>query len=129
MRALWQPQMQRRLPPLTLHPRHDLTTRAKIDIQEAVTDAISRHPEVTSAELIYILLAVTTRWNIFAIRDEREEDAAGTGDPGTPAEHAPPHCHADRDGDCFWKDCPQLRENEPLKSGRHCPLDTWSDDE
>jgi hypothetical protein len=33
-------------------------------------------------------------------------------------------CHADSDGDCDWKNCPQLRDGEPRKSGRHCPLDT-----
>jgi hypothetical protein len=36
-------------------------------------------------------------------------------------------CHAARDGDCFAKTCPQLREGEPHRSGRHCPLDTWGD--
>jgi len=34
------------------------------------------------------------------------------------------YCHADRDGDCIHKQCPQLRDNEPHKTGRHCPLDT-----
>ena len=33
-------------------------------------------------------------------------------------------CHAGMDGDCEWKDCPQLRDGEPGKSGRHCPLDS-----
>src|SRR4026207_1265651 len=28
------------------------------------------------------------------------------------------------DGECFWKDCPQLREGEPEKTGRHCPYDS-----
>ena len=32
-------------------------------------------------------------------------------------------CHADRDGDCSWSGCPQLRDGEPVKTGRHCPLD------
>ena len=32
-------------------------------------------------------------------------------------------CHAGSDGDCSWSDCPQLRDGEPVKSGRHCPLD------
>jgi hypothetical protein len=32
-------------------------------------------------------------------------------------------CHADSDGDCEWHGCPQLRDGEPAKSGRHCPLD------
>lgn len=33
------------------------------------------------------------------------------------------HCHGDRDGDCSWEHCPQLREGEPAATGRHCPLD------
>lgn len=31
-------------------------------------------------------------------------------------------CAASRDGECTHKQCPQLRDNEPHKSGRHCPL-------
>jgi hypothetical protein len=34
-----------------------------------------------------------------------------------------PHCHADSDGECTWDGCPQLRDGEPKKSGRHCPYD------
>jgi hypothetical protein len=32
-------------------------------------------------------------------------------------------CHADGDDYCDWKSCPQLRDGEPAKSGRHCPID------
>jgi hypothetical protein len=32
-------------------------------------------------------------------------------------------CHSDDDGYCTHEDCPQLRDNEPYKTGRHCPLD------
>jgi hypothetical protein len=32
------------------------------------------------------------------------------------------HCHADLDGDCSWRHCPQKRDGEPNKSGRSCPL-------
>lgn len=32
-------------------------------------------------------------------------------------------CHAQMDGDCEWIDCPQLRDGEPERSRRHCPLD------
>lgn len=32
-------------------------------------------------------------------------------------------CHACSDGECFWEWCPQLRDNEPAATGRHCPLD------
>lgn len=35
------------------------------------------------------------------------------------------HCHADRDGDCNWEECPQLRDGEPSKSHRSCPLLDW----
>ena len=38
-------------------------------------------------------------------------------------------CHANRDGDCFWEGCPQIRDGEPDKSGRHCPLDLIEDEE
>lgn len=31
-------------------------------------------------------------------------------------------CKADRDGECSHKDCPQLRDGEPGKTGRSCPL-------
>lgn len=37
-------------------------------------------------------------------------------------------CQASRDGDCSHAQCPQLRENEPHKSGRHCPLDNREDE-
>ena len=33
------------------------------------------------------------------------------------------YCRADQDGDCYWDECPQLRDGEPEASGRHCPLD------
>lgn len=36
-------------------------------------------------------------------------------------------CHGARDGDCFDTRCPQLRDGEPAKSGRHCPLDATED--
>ena len=32
-------------------------------------------------------------------------------------------CHSAQDGDCFWQHCPQLRDGEPARTGRHCPLD------
>ncbi len=39
---------------------------------------------------------------------------------------APPtvaeRCHAGKDGDCIWTDCPQLRDSEPIATGRACPL-------
>jgi hypothetical protein len=47
-----------------------------------------------------------------------------TGTGAAPSEgHSEARCHADRDGDCNWSQCPQLRDGEPVASGRHCPLD------
>lgn len=36
-------------------------------------------------------------------------------------------CHAGRDGDCVWANCPQLRDGEPIATGRHYPLDKGDD--
>jgi hypothetical protein len=36
-------------------------------------------------------------------------------------------CAASSDGECCHPQCPQLRDNEPAKSGRHCPIDTWEE--
>lgn len=37
----------------------------------------------------------------------------------------PPGCQASRgDGECVWEGCPQLRDGEPERTGRHCPLDS-----
>ncbi len=38
-------------------------------------------------------------------------------------------CAAARDGECNDPRCPQLRDNEPYASGRHCPLDHGEDEE
>ncbi|UWX75329.1 hypothetical protein [Burkholderia gladioli] len=38
-------------------------------------------------------------------------------------------CAAARDGDCSHAQCPQLRNNEPHATGRHCPIDNWGDDD
>ena len=35
-------------------------------------------------------------------------------------------CRAGRDGDCNWKDCPQLN---PETAQNHCPLDNGGDGE
>jgi len=58
------------------------------------------------------------------------------GNTVTPAamQKAPPEqnnkcCHAARDGECGWEHCPQLRDGEPAKSGRTCPLPWQEKDE
>lgn len=34
-------------------------------------------------------------------------------------------CRSGEDGDCEWEGCPQLRDGEPEKTGRSCPLYPW----
>ncbi len=41
----------------------------------------------------------------------------------------PFQCRAGNDGDCIWEDCPQLRDGEPVATGRSCPLEPWHLDE
>lgn len=38
-------------------------------------------------------------------------------------------CHSSNDGECNWEHCPQLRDGEPEKSGRSCPLHWLEDDD
>jgi hypothetical protein len=38
-------------------------------------------------------------------------------------------CAANRDGECRHAQCPQLRDNEPAATGRHCPLDNENDED
>lgn len=38
-------------------------------------------------------------------------------------------CATGRDGECGHAQCPQLRDGEPHKSGRHCPLDNNIEEE
>ena len=37
-------------------------------------------------------------------------------------------CRSDEDGECDWKKCPQKRDDEPKKTGRHCPYDVEARD-
>lgn len=59
-------------------------------------------------------------WQIVALCDELvrwQYNGAGGG------------CRATSDGECTWTACPQKRDFEPANSGRHCPLDTRTDEE
>jgi hypothetical protein len=38
-------------------------------------------------------------------------------------------CAASRDGECAHAQCPQLRDGEPAKTGRHCPIDNCGEDD
>jgi len=58
---------------MKLHPRHEPTTKAGIDIQVAVNEAV-REYDLTHNELTQILAQIILSWNKYAIRDERAEN-------------------------------------------------------
>jgi len=45
------------------------------------------------------------------------------------AEFEEHYCHADKDGDCNFPGCPQIKDDEPEKSGRSCPWDKNEEEE
>ena len=53
----------------------------------------------------------------------------GTAPEQEPKERPLTYCAGGSDGECYHPGCPQLRDGEPEKSGRHCPLDTRGDDD
>lgn len=59
---------------MTLHPRHAIVTKAEIDMSESVCAAISRHKDITHAELMGIFISVMASWNKYAVGDERETE-------------------------------------------------------
>jgi DNA adenine methylase len=67
-----------------------------------------------------------------ARRKVRESKPAVTPDPLSSAEPGElfelKRCQAARDGECNDVQCPQLRDGEPAKTGRHCPLDVFCED-
>ena len=47
---------------------------------------------------------------------------------GVPDRLVGTYCQSSRDGDCTWQHCPQERDGEPRKTGRHCPLDIHTEE-
>jgi hypothetical protein len=47
----------------------------------------------------------------------------------TRATHLHGLCHSSNDGECTWRECPQRKDGEPEKTGRHCPLDTHEEED
>ncbi|MFC5353490.1 hypothetical protein [Azospirillum himalayense] len=60
--------------------------------------------------------------------DEDNDDSLPSAPSAGEATKPLTHCAAGKDGECNHPDCPQLRDGEPAKSRRHCPLDTDEED-
>lgn len=59
---------------MKLHPRAMLVLQAHNDIDEAVSNAMKKHPDMTYFELLQILNQISASWLKYAIRDERHPD-------------------------------------------------------
>lgn len=57
--------------PHTIHPRVMPFQKARADINDAVTEAIARHRDLTYLELLQILNEISASWLKYGIRDER----------------------------------------------------------
>ena len=55
---------------ITIHPRHFPVEKAYLDIDSAVTEAMSKHPDLTYMELLSILNRITASWVKYGIKDE-----------------------------------------------------------
>lgn len=97
--------------------RVDAPQRDKDVIAKAIAALTSRAPASTTPE------AGTEKVAAQVEGESSREDQI----PTTPATVGGERCHADRDGECSHKDCPQLRDSEPGATGRHCPLDTYGE--
>lgn len=89
--------------------------------REALEEAILRLE--SRAELFphQSLASIETRRCIGHIRDMIDKEQT------TAVVRPLTSCAAHRDGECSHPNCPQIRDGEPRKSGRHCPLDTGED--
>lgn len=101
---------------------HDRYGRLRFVLESAKR----RYACPTKKEAIISFLARKRRQK--SIYEARASDAAAFVHLATQMleDMSPPdmsHCHGGRDGECYWKHCPQLRDHEPAATGRHCPLD------
>lgn len=66
---------------------------------------------------------------------EESKETVGLAADGLPIprysieRHRMTRCQCDDDGYCGWEGCPQRRDGEPDKTGRHCPLDQAPEDD
>lgn len=73
-----------------------------------------------------------TRYNEMGDRPHCNPDESPKDIPPLKYDHSSrsmTRCQADDDGHCTFMYCPQLRDKEPVTTGRHCPWDTTVEDE
>jgi hypothetical protein len=85
-------------------------------------------PQIITSERERTELAAHLRRGLLASLSERPQGDGTRRDNARLALNAlrsdgASQCRAAQDGDCDWPECPQIRDGEPEKSRRHCPLD------
>lgn len=115
--------------PVTLDRDVVLTLRRLVgglDTRRIVLEAIARRVGLDGAARQRAVDRLDALLND-EIKPEPARDAAGL------FLYPPPDkargCQAGRDGECNWSHCPQIRDNEPHATGRHCPRDKREEDD
>jgi len=85
---------------------------------EYVRQAVASEPTLSWPGEIDDILELNRGYAVVAALLDAEKASEG----GTYIEVRTTACHAGIDGECSWVDCPQIRDGEPVKSSRHCPL-------
>lgn len=98
----------------------DETTRTLQALSDAIAAANTTDVRSPDARRVQVHLTMCIAAHARARKQceqNAEREALMKGAPHTD------RCKADRDGECDWAGCPQLRDGEPKRSGRHCPRD------
>jgi hypothetical protein len=115
VRELWDRQ-QRAAPVLVDARLEELLKSALLVTYSDAVDGVDLRLDAKSVEAL--------RAYVNTLRQPKPEADKAVAD----LQEALTRCAAGRDGDCIHPKCPQNREGEPMKTGRHCPLDTDDED-
>lgn len=88
---------------------------------EILLSSLAPHVEPERRPLYERLSSVIERELVKAGRNEGRRRLAVAEEMSLAEVRMVRFCRAHSDGDCIADDCPQLRDNEPRTSGRHCP--------
>ena len=83
-------------------------------LNSSMLESVSNEEAKTLAKIFGLDLFIAEEESETEREERRQVHMDGLGLTG---------CRSARDGECNWRGCPQLRDGEPKKSGRHCPLD------
>ena len=95
-----------------------LTAAQEAQVLRLMSDAMKRHRETCITDM-----GASRQSLVGFLRDEAARREAQERRDFYTDDDDRTACRAAKDGECHWASCPQERDGEPKKSGRHCPLD------